>query len=131
MWNYVAAVALIAHGLANIAGLVAAWTNNASGFTGQPWLLSNGVTLQSGLGRAFGLVWLISTVALVGAEVGLVLHQDWWRAPALAGSIVSAAAIFPWWNAVPPGARFGGLFDLLVIVVLLSPLGDQLAQAVR
>ncbi len=131
MWNYVLAVPLIAHGLANIAGCVAAWTNNASGFSERPWLLSNGVTLHTGVGRTFGLLWLMSTLGLVGAGLGLVMHQEWWRAMAVAASVVSAAVILPWWRTVPPGARIGGIFDLVVIFVLLSPLGEQLAQTVR
>ncbi len=131
MWAYVLAVPLIAHGLANIAGFVSAWTGNEAGFAARPWVLSGGITLHTNIGRMFGLLWLVSTLALAGAGLGLILHAEWWWALALAGSVFSAAAILPWWNTVPPGARFGAFFDLVVIAVLLSPLGEQLAQAVR
>lgn len=131
MLNYILAIPLIAHGLANIASIVAVWTGNPSGFTDSPLLFSSSITLQSGIGRAFSLVWLLSTLVLVGAGIGVAAHQEWWRPVAIMGAAFSMVAIVPWWNAVPPGARFGAIFDLLVIIALLSPWGAELAHSVR
>ena len=131
MLNYILAIPLIAHGLANLAGVIAAWTGNPSGFTDSPLLLSSSITLQTGIGRAFSLIWLLSTVVLVGAGIGVATHQNWWRSAAIMGAAFSMVAIVPWWNAVPPGARFGALFDLIVIVLLVSPWGWELAHSAR
>lgn len=131
MLNYILAIPLIAHGLANITGFVAAWTGNPSGFTDSPLLFSSSITMQTGIGRAFGVMWLLSTIVLVGAGIGVAAHQRWWRPAAIIGAAFSMVAIVPWWDAVPPGARFGALFDLLVIVMLLSSWGRQLAHSAR
>lgn len=84
------------------------------------------MTYQSWAGKAFSLLWLASTVCLVAAGAGLFLHKSWWLSLAVAGCICSAVAILPWWKAVPPGARFGGIFDLAMILLLLSPLGAKI-----
>ena len=129
--RYVVAVPLVFHGLANLAGLFAPWTGGAGqDFSGRPWIFSSGVTLPSPVGRAWSLLWLVSTIFLVGAGIGVIAHQQWWRALAIAGCAVSLVSIVPWWNTVPPGARFGAIFDVIVIAVLVSPLGARIAAAV-
>ncbi len=130
MLKIVIGVALIAHGLANLAGVFAPWTKGMSGFKDAPWLFSQSVTLQSGAGRAFSLVWLASTICLLTAGIGLLLTQPWWIPVAIAGSLCSLAAILPWWKAVVPGAYFGAFFDVVVSVVLLSPLKSALLRAI-
>lgn len=87
---------------------------------------SRRVTLISPVGRGFSLLWLASTFFLVSAGVTVLFHLPVWRTLALAGCASSAAAILTWWRAVPPGARFGGLFDLAVILVFISPVGARL-----
>jgi len=131
MWMVVVAVPLIAHGLANLGGVFAPWTQSGQGFANLAWIFSKGITFQSGVGRAFSLIWLASTVCLVAAGVAVFTRQSWWLTLAIVGCACSAVAIWTWWKAVPPGARFGGVFDLLVILLLLSPLGLRIAQAVR
>jgi hypothetical protein len=46
------------------------------------------------------------------------------------GSALSFAAIAPWWNTVPPGARLGAIFDLFTLGILLSPIGSWLNTAI-
>ena len=130
MWKIVIAIALIAHGLANLAGVFAPWTKGMSGFKDAPWLFSQGITLNSGVGRAFSLIWLASSACLVAAGIGLLLGQSWWTPIAIAGALCSLAAIVPWWRAVVPGAYFGALFDVVVSVVLLSPLKLALLRVI-
>jgi len=105
MWRLLIAVPLLVHGLAHISGFLAAWTSSDLGYTSRPWLISPGVHLHSGLGRAFGLLWLIATVSLIGSALGLVFRQELWPALAIASSIISLVVIVPWWNTVPPGAK--------------------------
>ncbi len=123
------AILLIAHGLANLAGAFAPWTKTMQGFKDAPWLFSGSITFQSGVGRAFSLVWLASTVCLVAGGLGLLLAQPWWIPVAIAGCICSLAAIVPWWRAVVPGAYFGAVVDVVVSLLLISPLKSVLLQA--
>jgi hypothetical protein len=122
MLKYVIAIPLIMHGLANLGGVFAPWTKGMQGFKDVPWLFSQTITFKSGVGKAFSLAWLASTICLVAAGVGVLLGQPWWIPLAIAGCICSLAAILPWWKAVVPGAHFGAVFDVLVSILLLSPM---------
>jgi hypothetical protein len=125
MLKFILAIPLIMHGLANLAGVIAPWTANLSGFADAPWLFDRGVKFRSTAGWASSLLWLLSTLLLVGAGVGLLLGEGWWVALAIIGAAFSLAVIFLWWKAVPPGARFGAFFDAILLVVLTSPLREQ------
>jgi hypothetical protein len=131
MLRYVFTAFLIGHGLAHLSGFLAAWTRNASGYSESPWIFSNTVALQSPIGRAFGLLWLLALVGFVGAGLGLFSGQDWWPALAVPAAGVSLAVIVPWWNTVPPGAWFGAAFNVLVIITPLLPIGDQILDLVQ
>jgi len=126
MWNYVLAFPLIMHGLANLAGVVESFASKPRSFADRSWIFSSGVKLQSPLGRIFGIFWLLSSILLVTGGRGLILGWDWWMTPVLLGSICSFIAIAPWWNTVVPGARFGAIFDQVVILALLV-FGEQIA----
>ena len=125
MWSFLIGIPLLMHGLAHGSGFAAAWTSTWAGFSQRAWLFSDGITLKSPLGRAFGLLWLVAMLGLAGAGLGVLFGQSWW--PALAGAVVSLVAILPWWQAVPPGAKAGAVFDLLIVVTLLL-WGERIAQ---
>ena len=124
------AAPLIVHGLAHISGFIASWTKSLAGYTENPWIFSSTITLQSPAGRAFGLLWLVGSVGFVGTGLGLIFGQNWWPASAMAASVISLVVIVPWWNMVPPGAKFGAFFDVVVIIVLLLPLKDKILELV-
>lgn len=130
MWRFIFAFPLFMHGLAHFSGFLASWTSIDAGFPNNPWIISGGVKLRSSLGRIFGLLWLIAMLGLVGSAFGLVFQQAWWPILAIVSSIISLFVIVPWWNSVPPGAKFGALFDLLVIIMLLSPFQQSLIELV-
>jgi hypothetical protein len=130
MLRFLIAAPFILHGLAHLSGFLRAWTTAQVGFSDRPWLLSSGITLRSPLGRAFGLLWLIAMMALLGTGFGVLFRQAWWPLLAIVASVISLTVIAPWWNTVPPGARFGALFDLVVILVLLTPWKDRIVEAV-
>ena len=124
-------LAFCMHGLANLSGTLAPWKQSSLGFTDSHWLLSSGGTLHSTAGRLFSLVWLLSSLCLVAAGIGLIFRLDWWLPLAIAGSLFSLVAILPWWSVVPPGARFGAIFDAVMLAILISPLGQQVAGMVE
>ena len=76
--------------------------------------------------RATGALWLLSTMLLIAAGLGVLSEQTWWRSMAIGGAAVSCLAIGLWWKADPPGAKFGAVFNVVEIAALLSPLGAPL-----
>jgi uncharacterized membrane protein YphA (DoxX/SURF4 family) len=126
--RYVLALALIMHGVGHVMGFIAAWTPTIEvGFSSAPSILWSGATVESAVGKAFGLLWLVACVGSVGAGFGLLFGHEWWRALAVASAFISLAAIVPWWNTVPAGARFGGVvFDLVIIALLLFPWSQRI-----
>jgi hypothetical protein len=130
MIRFVVAIPLILHGLANLGGALAFAGKSPEGFTAQPSVISPKIHMHSPLGRLWGVVWLLSALALViGGLAALYRREDWLTISAL-GSALSFAAIAPWWNTVPPGARFGAIFDLFALAILLSPIGARLTAAI-
>ncbi len=123
---------LLMHGAGHIMGFLAAWTPVPVGFSDRPWIFSEGVTMASPVGRAFSLLWLVAMVATVGAGLGLVFQQEWWKPLAVASAAVSLVAFIPWWNAAPSGSVWGAvLVDLLLIAALAFPWGEQVARALE
>ena len=131
MIRYLVAFPLIMHGLANLGGVIAFLSNTLAGFTDQPWIFSKTIKMHSLVGRLFGLLWLLSVMGLVVSGLGILLRQNWWETLTILSCAISMIAITSWWRTVPPGARFGAIFDLAVIIVLLSPLGGVISDAVR
>ena len=125
-------IALIAHGIGHVIGISAAWTPVKMGFSRQPWLFSRGVNVDSGIGRAFGIVWLAALVISVLAGVGLLLRLDWWITAAIVGALVSSFALIVWWRAFPSGANTSALiFNLLVLAALLGPWVNRVHAVLR
>lgn len=124
------AVPLIVHGLAHISGFIASWTSLDVGYADRSWLFSADVTLDSPVGKAFGLLWLAAAVGLAGSGVGLLLRQEWWPTVAVLAAAISLVVIVPWGRTVPPGARVGAAFDMLVILALQTPVRDRLLELV-
>jgi hypothetical protein len=132
LWRWLMIVLLLAHGVGHIIGFLEAWTGVPAGFTNQPWVLSDSVTIESALGRAFGLLWLVAMIGFVGAGIGLFTHQEWWRVMTTAAAVISLVAILPWWNTVTPGARWGAiLVDLILLVALAPTWGTVIAHRIQ
>lgn len=131
MLRYVVAAPFALHGLAHISGFLASWTSSDAGFSDKPWIFSPSITLGSGFGRVFGLLWLVAMIGLLGTAVAIALRQVWWPTLAIAASVISLVVIAPWWNTVPPGARFGAFFDVLTIAVLLLPFSSKVIEFVK
>jgi hypothetical protein len=128
MWKYLFAFLLVMHGLAHVTGPLGFWSSGPQTFAEKPWLFTKGITPHSPLGWAFGLLWLVAAIGLVGAGLGLLFGQDWWPTLALAAAAVSLAAIVPWGRVVPPGAWAGACFDLVMLAALLFPWGNRIVE---
>ncbi len=131
MLHFIVIAAFVIHGLAHLSGFIASWTKNAAGFSDRPWVLSTGVTLHSGMGHVFGLLWLVAAICSVGAGVGLALLQPWWPMLAITQAVVSLIVIAPWWNTVVHGAKVGAVFDVIVLLALLLPWREQIVAALQ
>jgi len=110
--RYLIAFALFMHGLAHLSGFFAAWTKAEVGYPARPALFSKKVMLQSPLGKVFGLAF----------------GQGWWSGAALAGAGVSLFVILPWLRSVPPGAWFGAVFDVVILLALALPWKEQVLR---
>ncbi len=128
MWRIVLAAPLLVHGLAHISGFITSWTTKDAGFKKRPWIFTTGVELERGIGRAFGILWLIAMIGFIGTAIGVLFRQDWWIQLAIGASATSLVVIVPWWNTVPPGAKVGAVFDLVVVVGLLLPLKQRIVD---
>jgi hypothetical protein len=133
MWlKWIAGLVLIAHGIGHAMGFMASWTTIPSGLTTGHWLFSGDVTMNSALGRAFGLLWLVGLVAFVGAGFGLLMGATWWQPLAIAASVISLVAIVPWLGVMPVGSAIGAVaVDVITLVALLTPWGESLTRALR
>ncbi len=131
MLHFIVIAAFILHGLAHLSGFMASWTRSSSGFSNRPWGLSTGVTLHSGIGHIFGVLWLVAAICSVGAGIGLAAQQPWWPMLAVAQAMVSLIVIVPWWNTVVAGAKVGAAFDVIVLIALLLPWRESFIAAVQ
>lgn len=134
--KYVVAFLLVMHGLAHVTGILGAWASGEQGFQDEAWIFSRGVTARSAMGQVWSLLWLVALIGFVGGGLGLLFGSGtestpWWPTLAIAAAAVSLVAIVPWLRVVPPGAWAGVLFDLLILVALLSPWSDQIVAALR
>ena len=101
MLHFIVIAAFILHGLAHVSGFMASWTRNSSGFSDRPWVLSTGVTLHSGVGHIFGVLWLVAAICSVGAGIGLAAQQPWWPVLAIVQAAVSLIVfLLPWRESV-------------------------------
>jgi hypothetical protein len=130
MLKFLAAFLLIMHGLAHVTGPIGLWGSGRQAFADRPWIFSTGVTARSLVGRLWGCLWLLAAFALLGAGLGLLFDQAWWPLLAVVGAGISLVAIGPWLKVVPPGAWAGALFDLLILVALLSRQSGHIVELV-
>lgn len=128
--RWVIVVVLLAHGIGHVMGVLEAWTSIEAGFAERPWLFSDVVTIQSGVGRAFSLLWLVAMIGFVAAGIGLATGQPWWTTLAIVSAVISLVAVVPWFGVMPVGSAIGAiLVDVAVIVTLVPNWGEQITRA--
>ena len=124
--QYLAALVLIGHGIGHTTGFFESWTSIKVGFHDRPWIFDDKTKLKSPIGKAFGILWVVCIPIFILAGVAILMEGTWWRETALIGSVISAAAMLPWWNAMIGWAKAGLLLNIAIIVVLLVPGGEQI-----
>ena len=128
MQKLIIAIPLLINGLAHISGFLAAYYSVDVGFKSRPWIFSGSVYLGKGPGRIFGILWLLALACFLSAGLMVLFGQEGWMRYAMVGAILSFLSIFPWWHAVPAGAKIGLVFDLLLIVLLVGPVRNLLGE---
>ncbi len=119
-------LAVLMHGLGHVMGPLAAWLGVDVGFSDAPWIFGGETRFDSGVGKFWGLLWLLALVGFVAAVIILLSGQTWWHCVLVPAAFLSLIAILPWWNTVVPGARYGAvLMDLAILVALLPAWGEQ------
>jgi len=130
MVRFIIGIPLLIHGLAHISGFLAAYSSADVGFNTRPWIFPGSVCIQKGPGRLFGIIWLLAMGGFITAGLMVLFHQNGWDHFAVAGATLSLISIIPWWRTVPLGARIGVLFDLLILLCLLTPIRDTVLHLV-
>ncbi len=129
MLQYLAALVLLGHGLGHIIGPLASFGVKIKGMSEKPsWLLPGNRDMKSTVGKAWSVIWIIAIVPFVISSVGAFMGELWWRDWAIIGSIISIAALLPWWNTVLAGVKGGLLLDFAILVVLLTSWGEDIIE---
>ena len=126
--QYLAALMLLGHGLGHLVGVLPAWTSINPGGEDKPWILPGGHMMNSTVGKIWGVFWIAAMVLFVISSAGVFMDRHWWRQWAIIGSVVSIVAIVPWWNTVVVGAKAGVALDVAILLVLLLPWGEKIAD---
>jgi len=128
MLQYLVMIVLMAHGIGHVTGIMRSWTSIEVGFSDKPWILGGNHTMESTVGKAWGVLWLVALFAFLGSGISVAMGSESWRYTALIGSVFSILAIVPWWNTVMTGAKAGVILDLAIILVLLLPWGEKITD---
>ncbi len=130
MIRWLIAVAMLMHGVGHIMFFLEAFTDAPMDFTAAPWLLPGAFTVESPVGKAFALLWLVAMLGFVAAAIGLVRRQSWWSAVAVASAAISLLVLLPWWNTIAPGSRVWVLLaDIVVIAAFGMPWADRIIES--
>jgi cytochrome c biogenesis protein CcdA len=129
----VIAIILFGHGIGHIMGFLETWTSwqpfSEPSFNESPWIFSDGVFIDSVVGKVFGIFWLVAVIGFFASAIGLIANQSWWSTVAIIASLFSLLAVIPWWNTFTPGImskKSAVVVDIIILVALLGPWKDVL-----
>jgi hypothetical protein len=130
MIRWFIAIAMLMHGAGHIMFVLEAFTDSPMGFNDAPWMLPGSFTVDSPIGKAFALLWLLALLGFMVAAAGLVARQEWWPALAVASAVVSLAVLLPWWNTIPQSSRSWVLLaNVVVILAFGMPWREQVVKS--
>jgi cytochrome c biogenesis protein CcdA len=129
----VIAIIFFGHGIGHIMGFIETWTSwqpfSEPSFNESPWIFSDGVFINSVVGKVFGIFWLVAMLGFFASAVSLIANQSCWSTAAIIASIFSLLAVIPWWNTFTPGImskKSAVVVDIIILVALLGPWKDVL-----
>ena len=128
MFRIIIAIPLITHGVAHISDFIAAWASGGKELSPKPWIFPSDFTLSRTGIRAYALLWLFAALCFACAGLAILFGQVWFPTIAIIGAVLSLLAIVPWWNTVQFSAKTGAIFDMIVLLVLFSPLREKLIE---
>ena len=132
MGKYIILALILGHGLAHISGFLASFTSVDVGYhTDNAWIFRGDITLKSDFGKIFGMLWLIVAILFLIAAAGIIFSLSWWTNIALAAAVVSLIVIVPFWNTVPPGAKAGAVFDLIILILLTTGWREKIVSFIQ
>src|SRR5512136_972912 len=105
LWLYLVAGFLIAHGIGHVGGpwfFVKSWLSPELAHGAWKWL--------------FTAVWFVAMIGFIGAGIGVLQHQAWWRTAAIAASVVSLVVSVLYIQGPPFNAAAA---DVIILVALL------------
>jgi len=127
----VTAAVLLAHGIGHVMAPQAAFLPPGA-FPRTATAAVGGMTITSGVGRLMAVVWIVPLLGFLAGTYGLWTGADWWRPVLAAAAVVSIAVVLPWWNVMPAFSYIGAIaVDLITLVAIYTPLGDQLLRSFR
>src|ERR1700719_323930 len=101
--RYAVAILLTLHGLIHTLGFAATWRLSQITAISSTPALPSGLVAGSALPRFLGVLWLLLTLAFIGAAAGLATQTAWWKVLLVVATVVSIALCIAWWN----DAKFG------------------------
>lgn len=122
MLHIVLGVFLILHGAVHLwyvamaRGLITADADTI--WNGKSWLLTGTLGDQMTMTLAT-IVHSVTTLVFVVAGVGLVAQQEWFASSAIAGAILSLAAIVSFWDGRPDHPVEKGLLGIIIDIGIL------------
>ncbi|NIM92422.1 MAG: DoxX family membrane protein [Anaerolineales bacterium] len=128
MYRFVFGILLVSHGLAHIFDFIA--LQKYVGEEDKVRTSSSRSRLGGSRSCATGLMWIAAAWALVGSGIGIFLGKDWWSTIAIVGAVLSLGAVIPWWNRTRRSAKLGVVLDVIIIVVLLTPLKETIFELI-
>lgn len=131
VFKLITVLVLVGHGVGHVMAPQAAFVPPGA-FPRNAHALLAGMTIGSTAGKALSLLWLFPMVGFVLGTYGLWVDASWWRPVLVVSAVVSITAILPWWKVMPTFSYLGALaIDVLVLVAVLTPWGDQLIRSFR
>jgi hypothetical protein len=104
IWRWLFAVLLLAHGAIHLLGFLGpAGIAQMEGLPGRATFLLTDFAIGSPVLIAFGALWLVAGIGLVGAGIGIATRQAWWPTLAVAAALMSTLLVILWWNDAAVG----------------------------
>lgn len=117
--EWIVAILFFGHGMAHLGGFLASWLESRAGFKDESWVFGPHITLSSLTGRISSPLWLVAMLGLIMTGYGILTARFWWPISALISCALSLCLMIVWWRVIPPGAKIGAVFNILVLAGLI------------